>query len=193
MTATARKYEAGRRRARVSYELARARAGVVRASGLAVLVAVATHFSSGRVEVPWLALTVVVWSIVEWRGGALLRGGRIGAAVGVVALTMPLWAFRSCCRAGDVVMGADGCGMAGACAAIGVGLGLTLAAFLVRVPRSARVESALGMGLALIAVATVRCGQLVAGEALGWIGGLALGALTSGVAVTVLPPLRRAG
>jgi hypothetical protein len=76
--------------------------------------------------------------------------------------------------------------MTGGCAVVGVILGLTLAAFLVRVPRSDRTESALGTGVALLAVAAVRCSELLAGEALGLIGGLAAGALASSlVAVAV--------
>jgi hypothetical protein len=181
-----------RRRSRLAYELARVRVGAVHALLLTAAAAVVTRLFYGSFEAGWLTITAAVWMWLEWRGGALLRGGRIGAAIGFVALAMPLWAFSTCCRAGNMVMGADCCNMAGACAGIGVALGLTLAVFLARVPRTERTASAVGMGLALIGLASIRCGELLAGEAFGLLGGLAAGALASGVVVTVLPRARRA-
>jgi hypothetical protein len=183
--------DALRRRARVAYELARARNGAILARALSVVVAVAAYVAYGHAGFGWLALTAIAWTAIEWRGGALLRGGRVGAGVGLVALAVPLWAFRSCCRVGDAVMGADCCNMTGACMAVGALLGLTLAVFLVRAPRAHRLESALGMGLALLAVASVRCAELLAGEALGLLGGLAAGAIASGLVAALVDRVRR--
>ena len=41
------------------------------------------------------------------------------------------------------------------------------------------------MGLALIAVAAVRCGELMAGEAIGLLGGLAAGTVASSLVASV--------
>lgn len=185
-------FEATRRRARLAYELGRARIGALRALALVALVALAAFVSSGRAGFAWLPLTALAWTAIEWRGGALVRGGRIGAAVGLAALAVPMWAFRTCCRAGDAVMGADCCSMTGACAAVGTLFGLALAVFLVRTPRQHRAESALGMGLALLAVASVKCAQLLAGEALGLLLGLSAGALASSAVAALITRARRA-
>ncbi len=184
-------FDSMRRRARRAYELARARAGAMRALALVVLVGATAFFSFGHADLAWLPITALAWTAIEWRGGALLRGGRIGAGVGLVALAVPVWAFRTCCRAGDAMMGGDCCNMTSACMAIGLLLGLSLAVFVVRAPREHRVENAIGMGLALLAVASVRCAELLAGEALGLLGGLAAGAVASSVLAAVVDRARR--
>jgi hypothetical protein len=180
-----------RRRARTAYELARVRTGALRAMGLAAVVAIAAFVSFGQTGVAWLTFTLVAWTLIEWRGGPLLRGGRAGAGVGLAVLVVPHAAFRTCCHAGDAMMGAGCCNMTGACTTIGVVLGLTLAVFLVRMPRANRVESATGMILALLAVASVRCATLLAGEALGLMGGLAAGALASNLVAALVDRARR--
>jgi hypothetical protein len=185
--------QVARRRARMAYEAARVRVGLVHALLLTALVALATRLFYGSFAAGWLVITCAVWVGLEWRGGAMLRGGRVGAAIGFVALALPLWAFRTCCRAGNAVMGTDCCDMTGACAGVGVALGLTLAVFLVRLPRTERAASALGMGLALTAVAAVRCGELLAGEAIGLLGGLAAGAIASGLVAAVVHREQRVG
>jgi hypothetical protein len=169
------------------------KAGAIRALALAVLTGVVAFFSFRDAGLAWLPLTALAWTAIEWRGGALLRGGRIGAGVGFAALAMPLWAFRTCCRAGDAMMGRNCCNMTSACTAVGLLLGLTLAVFLVRQPRTHRLESAGGMGLALLAVASVRCAELVAGEALGLLGGLAAGAIASSLVAALVEARRGAG
>ena len=191
MTTRASPFESARRRARLAYEVARARTGVVRGLILAVVVGVAALVAAGHASLAWLALTASVWTAIEWRGGALLRGGRVGAGVGLVALLVPIWAFRTCCRMGDAMMGADCCNMTGACVAVGALLGLTLAVSLVRTPRAQRLESALGMVAALLAVASVRCAELLAGEALGLLGGLAAGAIASSLVASLVDRARR--
>jgi hypothetical protein len=180
-----------RRRARAAYELARVKSGALRAALLVILAGTVTFVSSGHAGLAWLALTAAVWTAIEWRGGPLRRGGHVGAAVGLAALAIPLWAFRTCCRAGDAMMGTGCCNMTGACTMVGVALGLTLAVFLIRTPRAMRVEGGVGMGLALLAVASVRCANLVAGEALGLMGGLAAGAAASSLVAAVVDRLRR--
>jgi hypothetical protein len=183
-------FDATRRRARVAYELARVKLGVIRAVALAIVVAAAAFVSFGHTGLAWLILTAGTWTAIEWRGGALLRGGRTGASVGLAVLVLPHWAFRTCCHAGNAMMGADCCSLTGACAAVGLVAGLTLAVFLVRMPRATQAESALGMGLALLAVASVRCASLIGWEALGLMGGLAAGAAASSLVAIVVDRAR---
>jgi hypothetical protein len=192
MTTAPSKYALASRRARVAYELGRAKVALVRALLLTSLVGGVGWIVLGGGAAVWLPITLVVWLALEWRGGGALRGGRIGAGVGLLALTMPLWAFRSCCRAGESMMGPGCCDMTGACTAVGATLGLALAVFLVRTPRAERTEGAIGMGLALLAVASVRCGGLLEGEAVGLLGGLAAGALASSLVAALVGRLRPA-
>jgi hypothetical protein len=58
--------------------------------------------------------------------------------------------------------------------------------------RASRTESALGMGLALLAVASVRCAGLLEGEALGLLGGLAAGAVASSLVAALVDRARSA-
>lgn len=185
-------FDTSRRRARVAYEVARLRVGAIRAAALTAIVGAAALLSFGKAGLAWLPVTALAWTAIEWRGGALLRGGRVGAAVGLVALAMPLWAFRTCCHAGDRMMGAGCCNMTSACTIVGIALGLALAVFLVRLPRETRGETTIGMSLALLAVASVRCAGLFAGEALGLMGGLAAGAVASSLVAALLNRARRA-
>ena len=172
-------FETVRLKARRAYELGRLRQGAVRALALAVVAGAGAFVCAGPAALFWLPITVLVWTGIEWRGGALLRGGRIGAGGGLAALVVPVWVFRSCCRAGDAMMGKDCCNMTGACTMVGGAIGLLLAVFLVGAPRRERSERALGMVLALLAVASGKCSELLAGEALGLLGGLAAGAVAS--------------
>jgi hypothetical protein len=191
MTSRSLPLEKTRHRARVAYELARLRIGALRGLILTTLVSGAAFLSFGETGLGWLTFTLVAWTVLEWRGGVLLRGGRIGAGVGLAVLVVPHWAFRTCCHAGDAMMGAGCCNMTSACTTIGVVLGLTLAVFLARTTRAERVESAAGMGVALLAVASVRCATLLAGEALGLMGGLAAGALASSLVAALVDRARR--
>ncbi|HEY2509921.1 MAG TPA: hypothetical protein VGI39_03670 [Polyangiaceae bacterium] len=183
-------FEATRRKARRAYELGRLRQGALRALALASVAGVGAFVGVGSAALVWLPLTVLVWTGLEWKGGALLRGGRIGAGGGLATLVVPLWVFRSCCRAGDAMMGKDCCNMTGACTMVGGAIGLLLAVFLVGAPRGERWERALGMVLALLAVASVKCAELLAGEALGLLGGLAAGALASMVLAAFVERVR---
>lgn len=183
-------FEATRRKARRAYELGRLRQGALRAVALALVAGVGAFACAGPTALVWLPLTVLVWTGLEWRGGAVLRGGRVGAGGGLAALVIPLWAFRSCCRAGDAMMGKDCCNMTDACTMVGGAIGLLLAVFLVGAPRSERRERALGMVLALLAVASGKCAELLAGEALGLLGGLAAGALASMALAAVVERVR---
>ena len=191
MTARPFPFDVTRRRARTAYELARLRVGVLHAIALSTIVGAAAFVSFGQAGLAWLPVTAVTWTVIEWRGKALLRGGRIGAAVGLIALAVPIWAFRSCCHAGDRMMGTGCCSMTSACTIIGVMVGLPLAVFLVGTPRETRSETAIGMSFALLAVAAVRCAGLFAGEALGLMGGLAAGALASSLVAALVDRARR--
>jgi hypothetical protein len=184
-------FESARRRARVAYELGRLRVGALRSLALAALVGVVTALLYRGAGLAWLVVVALAWTAIEWRGGSLLRGGRIGVAGGLVTLTVPMAAFRSCCRAGDMMLGADCCNMTGACAAVGAVVGLAMSVFLVRAPRGHRFEMGVGMAIALLAVASVRCAQLVAGEAVGLLGGLAAGAIASSLVAAIVDRARR--
>ncbi len=181
-----------RRRARRAYELGRLRFGVMRGLALAAVVGFVVLARGNAAGLAWLPVTAAVWAALEWRGGALLRGARVGAWGGLVTLALPLSAFRTCCRAGEAMMGPDCCSMTGACATVGGVVGLVLALFLVHVPPRRRLESAAGMGLALVAVASVRCADLLAGEAVGLLGGLVCGAVASSLVAAVVDRRRHA-
>jgi len=90
-------YELSSRIARRAYEGARIRRGLVRACGLGVLLGLIAVVAIGGGALAWLPVFAAVWAFLEWRGGALLRGGRVGApsratlgaALGVVATAVP--------------------------------------------------------------------------------------------------------
>ncbi len=168
-----------------AYERGRLRMAAVHAGTFCLLCAAASFVLVGGRSLIWLPLTLVLWAVLEWRGVALLRGGRIGALAGILTLALPLSILRRCCRPGAVeVMGADCCTMPGACAAAGVVVGLVMACLLPA--RSKRRDTLLGMVLGIAAVAPLKCSGLLAGEAVGLVGGLLAGvAATSAVRIVI--------
>jgi hypothetical protein len=89
---------------------------------------------------------------------------------------LPLSLLRPCCRPG-VVMTADCCTRPELCVVAGSAIGLGLALFLPRARGAKRWETAGGMVLGVLSVAVLKCSKLFLGEALGLLGGLAVGVL----------------
>lgn len=163
-------------RARSSYERGRLRSSSVYALALSVLVAVAAYFAVGPQAVPWALWTFAVWVVAGWRGGAMLAGARRGLYAGAATFLLPLSILRPCCKPG-VVMTANCCTRPELCILAGGAIGLGLAFFLPRANKGKRLETAGGMVLGVLSVAVLKCSKLFMGEALGLLGGLAVGVL----------------
>lgn len=176
--------------ARRAYEHGRWRSAGLRGLALSVLVALMGLAMLGPSGLWWAPAVFAVWSVVWWRGGAMLRGGQLGLLAGAGALLFPWSMVRSCC-AGAMSGGAAACcTRPGACSLVGVGLGLALSAFLPRGRLAQRGEAALGMALGTLCLAGCRCATLCVGEAWGVVGAL-LASLVLGVALRpVLVPNR---
>lgn len=174
------------KRARTAYEWGRIKLGGLRAAILTVFVAGLGTWLVGADALRWAPLTFALWTLLWWRGGVLLRSGRYGLAAGAITFLLPLSLLRPCC-----VPGMEGpvCTMPEMCVLAGALVGLPLAALGFRHAQGKAHEAALGMGLGVLSLATVKCGALFAGEALGLLGGLALG-IVAASAVSVLTPRR---
>jgi hypothetical protein len=170
------------RAARRAYEMGRLRRGAGRALVVAALAASCTAVVLGWRSLVWLPVTVVTWSFIEWRGAWLREGARRGLLAGMASLFLPLSVLRPCCSSG--VMAADCCAtaMPSTCAGAGALLGVSLALLLPRAPRAQRLETAFGMALGTAAVAALRCGPLLLGEAVGLLGGLMAGVAAASLA-----------
>jgi hypothetical protein len=175
-TRVAGAFESAQVTSRRAYERGRLRTAAVHAVAFCLLVAGLSFECVGGRSMVWLPLTLGAWVFVQWRGVELLRGARIGALAGIVTLALPMSVLRRCCKPGALeMMGADCCTMPGACAGAGVLVGLVLACFLPTTGK--RGETVAGMVLGMAAVAPMKCTTLVAGEALGLVGGLLAGVL----------------
>jgi len=175
-------------RARLAYELGRLRAALLRA---ALLAAAAAAVGSWLVDTRawlWAPFTFVVWTLLGWRGGALLTGATYGLAAGAVTCLLPLSLLRPCCRAGMVDMAAT-CTMPGMCVMAGALVAVPLAALVMRRCGTRPREAAAGMALGVLSIATVKCSALFLGEALGLLGGVALGIAATAV-LDYVPRLR---
>lgn len=176
--------ERARRAARRAYEIGRLHRGLGRALVVAALAAAASGLVLGWRSLVWLPVTVVIWTFVEQRGAWLHQGARRGLLAGVASLFLPLSILRPCCSPDAMAAGADCCTttMPSCCAAVGALFGLSLALLLPRAPRERRFETAVGAALGVGAVATLRCGPLLLGEAVGLLGGLAAGVAAAALA-----------
>ena len=163
-------------RARRAYEVGRVRTASIYALALSVLVAVAAFFAVGPQALPWVLWTFAVWVVAGWRGGAMLAGARRGLYAGAATFLLPLSILRPCCKPG-MVMTSDCCTRPELCIIAGSAIGLVLAAFLPRSKGASRWETAGGMVLGVLSVAVLKCAKLFVGEALGLLGGLAVGVL----------------
>jgi hypothetical protein len=172
------------RAARRAHELGRLYCGLKRALVVAAAAAGASAVVVGWRALAWLPVTVAVWTLVEWRGSWLREGARRGLLAGLASLFLPLSILRPCCSPEAMAKGADCCAsaMPPTCAAVGALLGLSLALLLPRAPRERRLETALGMALGTGALAALRCGPLLLGEAAGLLGGLTAGVAAASLA-----------
>jgi hypothetical protein len=139
---------------------------------VAALVGLAT---GGRTSLFFVPVTLFVWIGLYWRGEAFLRGAVCGLAGGVVTAFLPMSLLRECCAPG-MAMTAECCTMPGACTAAGGVVGLVLAA-VVPFERGAWWRTAAGLALGMCSIAILRCASLFAGEAIGLLGGLLVGAV----------------
>jgi len=163
-------------RARRAYEVGRVRTASIYALALSGLVAVAAYFAVGPQALPWALWTFVVWVVAGWRGGAMLAGARRGLYAGAATFLLPLSILRPCCKPG-MVMTSECCTRPEFCIIAGSAIGLVLAVFLPRSKGASRWETAGGMVLGVLSVAVLKCAKLFVGEALGLLGGLAVGVL----------------
>lgn len=175
-------------RTRRAYELGRLRAALPRGALLALCVAVFARWVVAGSAWAWTLLTFALWSALWWRGGALLTGARHGLAAGALTSLMPLSLLRPCCRAGAVDMAAT-CTMPEICILAGALVGVPLSALALRRAPARPFEAAAGVLLGVLCVAVVKCSALFAGEALGLLGGVALG-ITASAAIHGAPRLR---
>ncbi len=173
-------------RARRAYELGRLRSSVWRALLMAVPIALVALVLSGRSALVLLPLTIVAWIFAHWRGGEFLRGSFYGLLGGVVTLLMPMSILRPCCAPGAMPnMGTACCTMPGLCLAAGGMVGVFLAA-AVPFGKMSWSRTAVGMVLGIASIAVVKCATLLAGEAVGLLGGLAAGVIAASLAKSVL-------
>jgi hypothetical protein len=181
------------RLARRAYEGARLRRGLFRAGGLGAVLGVGVLLVSsvGPAGLAWLPIFVLVWTLLEWRGGALLRGGRIGALFGALVALVPASVFMSCCRAGCAMASGVCCNTTRACAGIGALLGLGVAALLSRLPARERTQASAGAALGIVATAIPRCAGLMLGEGVGLVLGLLLGTAAAGLVCVMVDRIRQ--
>ena len=165
-------------RARLAYELGRMRGALLRGALLAVAVAAAGRWLIEGGGWVWAPFTFALWAGLWWRGGPVLTGARYGLAAGALTYLMPLSLLRPCCRAGMVDMSAT-CTMPAMCVLAGAVVGVPLSALVMRRCAARPVEAAVGMILGVLCVAAVKCSALFLGEALGLLGGVALGIATT--------------
>jgi hypothetical protein len=176
------------RAARRAYELARLRRGAMHGGAVAGVLALLALALVGRDAALALVGLFAVWTALDWRGGAWLRGARLGVPAGVLSWLVPTAAIDGCCRLGCALTGGACCGVTGACTMFGVVLGLAVGVAVTRGKDPWRVESALGGALALIAAAAPRCATLVVGESVGLVLGVVLGAaLATTIGVALRP------
>jgi hypothetical protein len=177
-------FDSARRAARRAYELGRLRQGLGRALVVAAAAGAASAIVVGWRAMAWLPVTAAVWAFVEWRGAWLREGARRGLLAGMASLFLPLSVLRPCCSPEAMASGTNCCttAMPSTCAGVGALLGLSLALLLPRAPRTRRLEAALGMALGTGALAALRCGPLLLGEAVGLLGGLMAGVAAASLA-----------
>lgn len=184
-------YELSHRLARRAYERARLSRGAVRAAGFGALLGLVATLANGALALAWLPVFLVLWTVLEWRGGPLLRGGKIGAMLGAVVAILPMSIIMTCCRAGCSMAGGACCSTSWACAGIGIVMGLGASILLSRLRATERKPATMGAGLGIVATAIPRCAGLMVGEGAGLLLGLLAGTLTAGLAITVVERFRQ--
>jgi len=180
--------ERARRRARAMYELARAGSGLWRGAAIAAAVALVAVWRREIAGVPLAAISLSTIALVEWWGGRLAAGARVGLGGGFLALLAPLSLLRPCCAAHAMSATCD-CGLiSGGCLVAGATIGLLVGVLLPRVARARCAPSLAGGALAAISVAAARCPGLVRGESLGLLGGILVGVVVTGAVSAWLRP-----
>jgi hypothetical protein len=172
------------RRARRAYELGRIKSGSLRAALLTMFV---TGLGSLLVDAhawAWAPLTFVLWTLLWWRGGVLLASAHFGLAAGAITFLLPMSLLRPCCRPG---MDGPVCTMPEMCVLAGALVGLPIALLGLRAAHGRSQEAALGMGIGVISLATVKCSALFIGEAVGLLGGLTLAIAAASAAHALIP------
>lgn len=165
-------------RVRLAYELGRMRGALLRGALLALAVAAAGRWLIDGGSWVWAPFAFALWAALWWRGGPALIGARYGLAAGALTYLLPLSLLRPCCRTGLVDMSAT-CTMPEMCVLAGAVVGVPLSALVMRRCTARPVEAAVGMILGVLCVAAVKCSALFLGEALGLLGGVALGIATT--------------
>jgi hypothetical protein len=188
---SARAYGAALQASRRGYERARLQRGGVRAAVLTLALAAIAVAAIGVKALAWVPVFLAVWTLLEWRGGPLLRGGRVGAVCGALVALVPTSLFMTCCRIGCSMGGGACCSTSLACAGIGTLVGLGAAARLSRLPAAERSQATMGAGLGIVATAIPRCAGLMVGEGAGLLLGLLAGTLAAGLASAVVGRLRQ--
>jgi hypothetical protein len=180
-------YEAARGRARRSYELGRARIGLLRGALVAGMVALIAALRLDPSSIGLATLVLVVVAVAEWRGNALASGVRVGLGGGLLALLAPESVLRPCCAARSGLAAACSCGIASSgCWTTGALVGLLVGVLLPRAREAAQLESVGGGALAAVAVASVRCSGMFVGESVGLLAGITVGVAVVGVATRLL-------
>jgi hypothetical protein len=179
-------YQASRRH----YELGRLVSAMRYAGMVAIALAVVSGIMFGRRALVWLPISVLAVTFTEWRGVFLMKGARRGLIAGFGSMLLPLSVLRPCCGIDAKAMGTTCCTMPSACWAAGAVVGLGMALLLPSAPEGRRTEAALGMILGVTSVAVVRCSMLFLGEAIGLLGGIVAGVVTTSLARTWLRSAR---
>jgi hypothetical protein len=181
--------ERARRRARATYELARAGSGLWRGAAIAAAVALVTVWRREMAGVPLAALSLATIALVEWWGGRLAAGARVGLGGGFLALLAPLSLLRPCCAAHGGMSATCDCGLiSSGCLVAGAAIGLLVGVLLPRVARARCAASVAGGALAAISIAAARCPGLMRGESFGLLGGIVVGVAVTGALSAWLRP-----
>lgn len=160
---------------RRAYELGRLRTSLLRATLVTVPIAIVAAIVVGPHALAWLPITLAVWVVAFWRGGAVQRGAMFGAIGGLATMLLPLSILRPCCD-GMTVMNGDCCTRPECCLLSGAVIGVLLA-MVVPVGKSSWWKTAGGLVLGVASMAMLRCSTLYLGEAIGLVGGVIGGAM----------------
>ena len=183
-------FHAAYRASRRHYELGRLRVAIQRALVVVIPTALAAQWIFGSGALVWLPITFVALTFSEWRGGDVMRGARRGLVAGFGSMLLPLSVLRPCCGIDAKAVGASCCVMPSACWLMGAFIGLAMALLVPNAPQERRLHGAAGMILGVTSVAITRCSILFFGEAVGLLGGLAVGIVATGLARAGLDRLR---
>jgi hypothetical protein len=171
------------------YELARAGSGLWRGAAIAAAVALVAVWRREMAGVPLAVISLATIALVEWWGGRLAAGARVGLGGGFLALLAPLSLLRPCCAAHGGMAATCDCGLiSSGCLVAGAAIGLLVGILLPRVAHARSAPSVAGGALAAISVAAARCPGLVRGESLGLLGGIVVGVVVTGAVSGWLRP-----